>query len=170
MDCLLLSLNQIWISEYKLRFYIVKGVIGFNVKCQPPQKHEESHKTYAEVVKGANGCSHAIPNIDVQSDPKQSNAGTKSDSIQKNRLKGVVGSFFNNCVDSHVEVSLKNDVLTVKINVLELLSSDCLDNKESHSITENCKSSTHESQKIEIPLVDSIEVVKPNISIASDIK
>ena len=50
---------------------------------------------------------------------------------------------------------------------MELLSSD---SEENHSTTGNCKSSTHESQKIEVPLVDSTKVVKPNIFIATDIK
>ena len=90
----MLSLNQIWIGGYKLRFYIAKGVIGSNVKCQPLQKHEESHKTYVEMVKGENGCSHAISNTDVQSDPKQSNAGNKSDSILENHFKRCYGFFF----------------------------------------------------------------------------
>ena len=80
------------------------------MNCQPNLKHEVTHKTYAEVVKGMNVDSHAYPNDVDQCESKQPYVGIKPNSMLKSLANDVVCSLTNNCADSHVEVSLKNGV------------------------------------------------------------
>ena len=79
---------------------------------------------------------------DVLSEPKQPNVEIKSDYIPESLSKDTVSSLLHNCVDNHVEVFMKNGVLVVKINILELLSPLSSDSEDSQSTIEKRKSSS----------------------------
>ena len=138
-----LSLNQIWIGNFKLRFYLARGLKGSTVmqkNLQPNSCSQKSFKnevpqyikSYVEVVKGVNDCPK---NTSVKDRPLKINVGVSSDSKLPNvEIKfgsNVSKEFESSFASNHVDISMDNSVLVIKINFQELFSvfsSDSEDN------------------------------------------
>ena len=89
------------------------------------------------MVKGDNGCPSSNQDGGGSSDTKQPNVMTKSDPSTNSLSKQSLSSLNRNCADSsnHVEVFMKNSVLIIKINILNLLNSFRSNSEDSQSIT-----------------------------------
>ena len=111
-------------------------------------------KSYAEMVKGANDCPKNTGvkdrpfkiNVGVSSDSKLPNVEIKSDS---NVSKEFESSFASN----HVDISMDNGVLVIKINFQELFGLYSSDSEDSQSTTNKNKTSSDDLQNTELPLI-----------------
>ena len=175
-NSLILSLNQIWIGSFKLKFYIVKGLKGsveLQKKFQPTScsqnsfKNEVSQhfKSYAEVVKGVNDCPKNtgvkdLPplkiNVDVSSYSKLPKVEIKSGS---NVTKEFKSSFASN----HVDIFMDNGVLVIKINFSELLGALSFDSENSRSTIYRNKTSYDDPQNTNLPLAVCTKVANINL-------
>ena len=165
LNSLLLSLNQIWIGSFKLRFYIARGEkrsTELKKNFQPTSCSQSSfknvvsqhYKSYAEVVKGANDCTKNSGvkdcpwikiNDGASSISKCPEVEFKSGSKEPKETKS---SFTSN----HVDISMDNGVLVIKINFQELLGVLSSDSEDSQSSTKKNKTTCEVPQNTEMPL------------------
>ena len=108
-----------------------------SIKSLQPIRHEvpQQFKSFADVVKDDRVKPFSNQNIDGSKDPKQSNIKNIIDFASESMPKQCESSYSSD----HIQISMENGVLNIKINIQELVCPSSSDSEENQSTTAKSK-------------------------------
>ena len=108
----------------------------------------QQFKSFVDVVKGVRVKPSSNQNIDGSKDPKQSNVKNIIDSTSESMSKQCESSDSSD----HIQISMENEVLIIKINIQELVFPFSSDSEENQSTTTKSKDQSRDVPKDELSL------------------
>ena len=115
------------------------------------------------MVKGANDCPK---NTGVKDRPFKINVGVSSDSklpnVEIKSGSNVSKEFESSFASNHVDISMDNGVLVIKINFQELFGLYSSNSEDSQSTTDRNKTSSDDLQNTELPLTVCTKAASSN--------